>query len=574
MKINKIQNLAMLLAASAALTGCQNSFDDPELNVPVATLEANTSIAELKKIVWDMDTLQMTEANGMAGKIIKGRVVSSDATGNIYQSLTIQDETAAVPVTIRRASLFNEYHLGQEVVVNTEGLWLGKYNGLIQLGWLGEPYNGTPQLTFMDFEMFAGHAQLNGLPDTEVEYIGMNDPRPEGKMYCIVADIDALPTGGEDMYNLQNQLVEFRNVSFDGGGEEIYAPYQESVNRYIQAEGGQLKLTVRNSGYSTFYNSILPEGVGTVRGILSWYGDGSSSTTGVIGGWQLLLRSLDDVMFDSKGSKEDPYTIEEASAQVNQGRSGWVKGFIVGSVKGGRTLETADDVIFGAEAEMDNNLVIAPEADCTDIAKCMTVNLPQGSALRQYGNLADNPAVYKKAIIVSGDLVTFLGWNGVSGTGSEDSFVIGDTNLGGGDEPGNNPGNNPGGNQGVLGSKENPFNVAQVKAATADATDVWVEGYVVGYMDGNTWDANAVFGNTPGTHNNYNNGSMIIVSDAPVGSCNSSNSMPVGVGASLRSQLGIKQNPDIYGKRVLLKGNIMMNLGIRAMKNISEYEIL
>lgn len=567
MKTRNIYGMTLLLASALGVASCQNSFDDPGLVIPEATVEANTKIADLKKIVWDMDTLQLDEANKMAGMVIKGRVVSSDATGNIYQSLVIQDETAAIPVTIRRASLFNEYHLGQEVVVSTTGLWLGKYNGLIQLGWLGEPYNGTPQLTFMDFEMFATRTQLNGLPDTEATYVGMNDPRPTDKMYCIVGDIDALPTAGEDMYNLQGQLVEFRNVSFDGGGEEIYAPYQENANRYIKAEGGSLKLTVRNSGYSTFYNSVLPKGKGTVRGILSWYGDGSSSTDGVIGGWQLLLRSLDDVMFDSKGSQEDPYTIEEASAIVDQGRSGWVKGYIVGSVKGGKNLESADDVIFGADAEIDNNLVIAPEADCTDISLCMTVNLPQGSALRQYGNLADNPSVYKKSIVVKGELIKYLGWNGISGTGAEDSFVIDGNNL----NPGN-PGDNP--PSSGSGTKENPLNVAQVKAYTTDATDVWVEGYVVGYVDGVSWTENSVFGNTPGTHNNYNNGTNVILSDSPVGSCNLDNSMPVGLGASVRSQLGIKQNPSIYGKRVRLKGNIMLNFGIRAMKNVSEYEIL
>lgn len=432
------------MLAGLTLASCQNDFDDPALAVPEATAKANMTLADFKERFADDNAVLLTDdmltpdgSDRGEQIVIKGRVISSDASGNIYQSLVIQDGTSALPVTVRRAGLYADYHLGQEVVISTAGLWMGKYNGLQQLGWLGEPYNGTPQLTFMSYAEFSTHTELNGLPQPETSYILPDAERPEEGIYCLIERIDQLPTSGPEMRALQGQLVEFRNVSWDGGGELDYAPYQENANRYIKHEDGQLKLTVRNSGYSTFYNDILPAGVGTVRGILSWYGDGSSSTAGVVGGWQLLLRSEADVIFDSKGQREDPYTVDEVLGLDESGASGWMKGYIVGSVKGGVTaVSSAADVIFGPNAELDNNLLVAQTADCADYTRCVAVQLPQGTDLRKYGNLVDNPAVCGKSILIRGDFGTYLGMRGLTGnSGQADQFEIDGVKIEGGDTP-------------------------------------------------------------------------------------------------------------------------------------------
>ena len=48
--------------------------------------------------------------------VIKGRVISSDASGNIYKSMYIQDATGAITLSINQASLCNFYPFGQEIV--------------------------------------------------------------------------------------------------------------------------------------------------------------------------------------------------------------------------------------------------------------------------------------------------------------------------------------------------------------------------------------------------------------------------------------------------------------------------
>ena len=572
MKIKYIFQALLALLPVGAMTSCQNSFDDPGLVVPVAQNTANTTIAEFKDIFAEQD-MQLCPYKDEASKtpyIVKGRVISSDATGNIYQTLCIQDETSAMTFAIRRAGLYDNYHLGQEIVVDLTGLWVGKYNYLLQIGWLNEDSYGAASMGRVDFNVFQQHVELNGLPSTNVAYITPEQPKPADEMYCLVENIDQLPSSpGDEFYNLQGQLVEFRNVQFEGGGELPYAPYQESVNRYITQQGNSSKLTVRTSGYATFYSDTLPEGTGTVRGILSYYASDPSyaTTDGSVNGWQLLIRSLDDVEFDQKGQKDDPYTIDEAMAIQNQSRNGWVKGYIVGSVRAGVTTVTSnDDIIFGDEAEMDNNLVIAPSADVTDWSKCIAVNLPQGSALRQYGNLADNPAVYKRSILVNGTLSTYLGIPGVQGTGSSDSFEIDGVEIGGGDTP-VTPADGDG-------SKEKPYSVEQIMASTTDNPEVWVEGYVVGYVPDMQFDG-AVFGNTPTEGStNYTNGTNLVLSSQPAGEASAANSVPIGLNSSVRSVLAISKNPEIYGKKVKVKGELTKYFGIRGVKNVTEYEIL
>lgn len=572
MKIKYIFQALLALLPVGAMTSCQNSFDDPGLVVPVAQNTANTTIAEFKDIFAEQD-MQLCPYKDEASKtpyIVKGRVISSDATGNIYQTLCIQDETSAMTFAIRRAGLYDNYHLGQEIVVDLTGLWVGKYNYLLQIGWLNEDSYGAASMGRVDFNVFQQHVELNGLPSTNVAYITPDQPKPADEMYCLVENIDQLPSSpGDEFYNLQGQLVEFRNVQFEGGGELPYAPYQESVNRYITQQGNSSKLTVRTSGYATFYSDTLPEGTGTVRGILSYYASDPSyaTTDGSVNGWQLLIRSLDDVEFDQKGQKDDPYTIDEAMAIQNQSRNGWVKGYIVGSVRAGVTTVTSNaDIIFGDEAEMDNNLVIAPSADVTDWSRCIAVNLPQGSALRQYGNLADNPAVYKRSILVNGTLSTYLGIPGVQGTGAADSFEIDGVEIGGGDTPVTPP---AGGN----GTKESPYTPEQIISSTTDADEVWVEGYVVGYVPAMSW-GEAVFGNEPTAgSDNYNNATNFILSSQPAGTATADNSIPVGLSTSVRSVLGISKNPAIFGQKVKVKGQLTKYFGIRGIKAVNEYEL-
>ncbi|MBP3298725.1 MAG: choice-of-anchor J domain-containing protein [Muribaculaceae bacterium] len=729
---NKYLSLAAVaMAAGASLTSCQNDFDLPPIDEPKATMVANTTIAQLKEQYWQDDLNYYTTVGKTAADedvIVHGRVVSSDATGNIYKSLVIQDETGALTFSINQTGMNNTYRVGQEVVVNLTELGFGKYAGLQQVGGYGE-YNGTPQVSFMDYNLFQTHAELNGFPEPEYKYINPGEPRPtDGSMYCLVADMGNLPTTPAGQREWQSQLVVFRNVHFEGGGELPFAESDATTNRNLLDANGN-SILVRNSSYSSFRSEIMPAGTGDVMGILSYFN----------GKWQLLLRSSADCIFDAKGQASDPYTVAEAIELQGTGKSGWTEGYIVGSVKAGVTdIDSNDKIIWSADAEIDNTLVIAPAADVKDINKCLVLTLPQGSSLRKHGNLVDNPRNYGKKISVTGSFDSYLGtygllntsgavteykiegvdpgtdpgetvstidetfasgsipsswknikvkgdkewyvttfndnayaamtgfkgnqppfesWlitpainaaempekvlsfdtqvNGYSSTESSfevyvmdsndpakakltklnptlatapasgysqwvnsgkidlsqfsgviyigfvykspqaanyatwcvDNVLVGKSQSSGGTTEPEDP------DTGGKGSVSDPYTVAEVMATTADATGVWVDCYVVGYIDGKKWPDNAKFTDDTSSVEEYNNTNIILGSTASASS--TSNSIPGGIKAgAIRDQLGIAKNPSIYKKHILVKGDITRYFGTRGVKNISEYKEL
>ena len=590
MKFNKNIFLGLGMLGAMALTSCQADMDTPDLVEPEAPVVANTTIAELKAAMWKEDTnyaipLKYKDEATKTPYIIKGRVISSDASGNIYKSMYIQDATGAITLSINQNSLYTVYPFGQEIVIDLSAVdvkypdresgdavdgslnfYIGKYAGLEQIGGLGV-YNGTQQVSFMSYQLFKNGTYLSGNPDTDMHYIRFGDAYPtDGKMYCIQSTISQINgcTSADEVRKMQSQLVELQNVSFQDGGKETFAPYQANASRNLTDASGQT-IIVRNSGYASFYNDMLPEGTGRVRGLLSYFN----------GSWQLILRSRADCIFDSKGTKDEPYTVEEAQSLANTGTAGWTTGYIVGTLRPGvQTVTSNADIEWTTADPTDNNLVIAASADVRDWTKCIVLPLAQGSPARQYGNLLDNPGNLGKKILAYGTLATVSGMTGISGNdGSAAQVEIEGVDLsqggsgGGGDKP----------QVDGDGSKEKPFNIAYVQNPTGATTGVWVEGWVVGFVKSGSpqeWKFSSDLTGIEDSPTAGYNGSNIIL--GPASTTNSKDAciavqVPAG---DIRNALGLRQNPGIYLKHVKIKGNIEKYFGVPGLKSISEYEVI
>ena len=551
------------LAAGITLGGCQNDVDAPEMVTPVATMQANTTISELKNASAIWNEVESQDSNNGAvlcpykdessktPYIIKGRVISSDASGNVYKSLYIQDETGAITFSINQSDMNSAYHIGQEVVVNVTGLYIGKYAGLKQVGWLSY-YNSTPQVAFMGYELFKEHSELNGLPSSDMAYVNYGDAYPSETLYTVRTDIPTLTAMSGNTAKateMMSQLIELDNVHFEGAGELTYATEDESVSRNLLDENGN-SIIVRTSGYSDFWNYPLPEGNGKVRGLLSYYN----------GSWQVVIRSTADCIFKAEGTKAHPYTVEQAIAMQDEGESGWVNGYVVGSLKGGvSNVSGNDDVIWSADADMDNTIVLGPDPDCKDVAKCLVMQLPQGSELRKLVNLIDNPQMYKKPLKVRGAFETYLGTNGLTGNkGTVKEFEIeGQTAPDAAGE----------------GTKDKPYNITAVMQSQETLTGVWVEGYVAGFVaKGNFNDENCVFAPTyEGSSSNFRRSTNIILSSVVNPFFSTDNSVPAELPDAVRPDLGLKDNPGLFGKKIKVKCDVGTYLGVRGLLNVTEF---
>ena len=106
------------------LTGCvKKNFDEPPINIPHVTFQANATVDTLKKLYgFHTDTLKITQ-----DIIIKAVVVGNDESGNIYKKIFVEDNTGGLDIEIDQASLYTSFKIGQRVFIKCKGLYLGQY---------------------------------------------------------------------------------------------------------------------------------------------------------------------------------------------------------------------------------------------------------------------------------------------------------------------------------------------------------------------------------------------------------------------------------------------------------------
>lgn len=554
-KFNKyITGIAAAAALTLGFSSCQDDVDVPAPSEPVVGIEANMTILELKNQFWN-------EANNYADSIydpedenhrfiIKGRVISSDKEGNIFKSIIIQDETAALAFSVDSYNLYLNYRRGQEIVVDVTGMTIGKYAGLQQMGHKSWYTNGkTWQVSFMAFQQFKEKAMLNGMPQLD-------------KIDTLVVNtFSDIPNDAESLRKYQSRIVRFKNVYFADGGQKNFSVYHtkqnEDQNRTLVDREGNTRI-VRTSGYATWCERRLPVGNIDLVGIMSYYNDS----------WQIMMLDYDGVIpvGEVPGTKEKPYDVPGAIKDILSGitANGWVKGYIVGAVAPEVESVTGNnDIEWTAPTVLTSTLVVAPDPDCKEISQCLVVQLPAESTFREVGNLRDNPGNLGKQILVKGDLVTFMGTPGITGnSGKPDQFEIEGITIDTGEVA---PGD---------GQEATPYNVAQVigKGDAVNETGMWVKGYIVGFIP--TGGASTTLPYTEFTATGAVASNLVL---APTADCtDASKCIPVQLvsGGEVRKALNLVDHPDNLGKLVSIKGDLIKYCGAPGVKNPSAYTIV
>ncbi len=547
-----IAGFLALVAATVGFSSCQDHFDDPSgVNTPVAAKQANTTIAEIKDLMWSDDANYCdtvpTKDNG-EHYIIAGRVISSDYAGNCFKYIILQDETAALTISINSYNLYLMYRRGQEVVVDLTGLHVGKYRGLLQVGF--PSYNSSIpgyETSFLSPERFFLHAELNGMPEVaKIDTLVVNK----------FSEIGVTPS---EIKKWQSQIVRFNNVQFVANDETpTFSTYHSSgVTQQISDSDGNT-LDVRTSGYSNFWNQKMPEGRCDVIALMGYYMNLANT-----GGWQLTLIDANSWQnvgnpTEAKGTKNNPYDVLQAiAAQVNsEDVNGWVKGYMVGTVAPEiETVSSNADIEWTAEPTLKNTLVIGQTADTKDLAECVVVELKSGSDLQRLAALRENPDNYGKEILIKGEFAPVMGTHGIT----KNNGTISEFSIDGKATPGEPVTEGDG-------SAEKPYSVGQVVAMGADAskTGVWVSGYIVGSVP-DKYFSDAILGTESASATN------IIIANSPsetdVNKC-----IPVQLPAgSVRDALSLATKPENLGKLVSLKGDIAKYFSVAGFKNTSEY---
>ncbi len=250
------------------INGCvaDRSFDDPKISCE-EQLIANIDFGMVKEMYVD-EVFQIQE-----DLVLEGYVGSSDTAGNFFGTVHVQDALVNPEHGIQIEMDLRDYHLiypvGSKVYVKLKGLYLGKRNDSYKLG-----------AAFSSF----GNLSVGRLPVLAAQQHIVNSCDPTAELQPMLIElsyIDDVPL---------NTLVELSEIEFEEDElGKTYAQYQEETTRLLKDCEGQ-NIILLNSGYSDFQSELLPEGRGSIKGIL--IKDKNE--------FQLVIGSLEDINFSNE----------------------------------------------------------------------------------------------------------------------------------------------------------------------------------------------------------------------------------------------------------------------------------
>ena len=238
---------ALALVILLSLYACVKNRDF-DLVAPscASDIAADVSYADVKKRYVDQ-TVQIQE-----DLTIEGYVTSSDEAGNFFSVLHFQDNPVkptdgfAIEIDLRDSHLF--YPVGSKIYIKLKGLFLGKSKEVFRLGG-----------TFTSF----GNVSVGRLPSTVVDrhIILACDAR---------AVLDPTPISlSEDIpEHLVHTLVRLDSTEITALelGQPFATEREETERTLTDCEDNELVLL--NSGFSDFQAETLPNGNGSITGVL------------------------------------------------------------------------------------------------------------------------------------------------------------------------------------------------------------------------------------------------------------------------------------------------------------------
>lgn len=344
---NTLQKTIELLFIFSLFLGCvkDQDFSTPTVDCVDPEITITSTIQQVK----DMYTFGGATVI-KADVIIEGYVVSSDRSGNIYKSISIQDKpenpTSAIKISIDKTNLYTKYDVGRKIYIKLKGLAVGYSFGSIQIG------------------------QAVGTGLTRISAFEVNNHIFRS---CEVAEI--IPkkvTISELNKDLLEMLIEIENVQFktgDLGLSYANADNTTTVNRMLESFNTSCNLVdevlIRNSGFSKFKNDLLPEGKGSIVAIFgNFYDD-----------FQLYLSDTDDVkLTEERCDYSNALTPNISLSEVKEMYQGTMvefgvnnnyvlEGFVVSSDESGNFKEklviqdAVEDPITGIQILVENDAI-------------------------------------------------------------------------------------------------------------------------------------------------------------------------------------------------------------------------
>lgn len=201
----------------------------------------------------------------------------------------IQDETAGIELRIGKSGLYNDYKLGQTIYVKANGLRMGSYGGMVNLGGT-IPENYDYETSYIEPQAVIDLVIKKGAKGERVQPLDLSNGQIPVSSYgkwvrfenavfqgCTFYDRDGTMGGGDIA------IDTWANKDYEG---------ESSVGKYGNAifTVNGTKINVRSSGYSKFAGEKTPAKgtVCNIEGIMVYYAGGQPA-------FQISINSLDDI---------------------------------------------------------------------------------------------------------------------------------------------------------------------------------------------------------------------------------------------------------------------------------------
>lgn len=234
------------------------------------------------------------DLNALSSKFLTGVVISSDASGNYYKELVIQDQAenprSGLRILVDHTSLSDRFVPGHQVYIALQGLDLGPDQGMLTLG-----IEDGGRIKAFNLELEYGSRIIR---DTLIQ--------------TIVPKIITLEAVDQSIMNqwIMVEAVQFHRALVAGDNIETFAAGSNDRydgNRLLESCIESNQLILQTSVYADFQTQKLPQGRGKVHGILQYDYYGEYPV--------LLVNSADDVVMDSP-QRCDPEVLQCEEPEV------------------------------------------------------------------------------------------------------------------------------------------------------------------------------------------------------------------------------------------------------------------
>lgn len=203
--------------------------------------------------------------------VLEAYVTSSDESGNFFRSFIVEDSTGAIEIRAGFYDTYDSYQIGRRIIINTKGLAVGKYNGVLQLGSRINSYSdyrveefGTPVL----------------LDDYILRDTCFNDIQPMRKRIYELCETEC-----GRLVKIDGVVATESNVCWDNGSDAFTS---SGAVTFSDIDGNQI--IVSTSTYADFASEKVPTDTIVLTGILM-YGKFINGQKA----FALKLRNLNDV---------------------------------------------------------------------------------------------------------------------------------------------------------------------------------------------------------------------------------------------------------------------------------------